>query len=251
MNTVKVRKLEIGSGATKICVPVMGEETEEILKGAQAAFEAGADMAEWRADDFKGALCTEQVCCVLKQLREVVGDMPILFTFRTKQEGGKREICKEDYIALNLAVIRDGIADLVDAELFMGEDVIEALRREAGKHKVRLVLSNHDFEKTPSGEEIVERLCRMQKFGADIAKIAVMPKGQADVKTLLDATWEMKTRHTDTPVITMSMGKTGAASRLLGGLYGSSVTFACAERASAPGQIEAEKMREILKILEG
>ena len=54
-----------------------------------------------------------------------------------------------------------------------------------------MVVSNHDFEKTPSKEEIVARLQKMQELGADLPKIAVMPQCKKDVLTLLAATEEM------------------------------------------------------------
>ena len=89
----------------------------------------------------------------------------------------------------------------------------------------------------------------MQEAGADLAKIAVMPKEEQDVIGLLNATWTMKKFHPDTPVITMSMGQRGMISRLCGELYGSAVTFAAYEKASAPGQMQVEEVREIIEKL--
>ena len=88
----------------------------------------------------------------------------------------------------------------------------------------------------------------MDSFGADILKLAVMPKSEEDLMALLTATVMMKSRS-DKPVITMSMGKTGVLSRLCGEMSGSSVTFAAGIKASAPGQITAERMRKTLCLL--
>lgn len=77
-------------------------------------------------------------------------------------------------------------------------------------------MSNHDFHKTPTAEEIVQRLRKMQELDADIPKIALMPQCKTDVLTLLSATLEMHERYADRPIITMSMAKNGVISRLAG-----------------------------------
>ena len=92
-------------------------------------------------------------------------------------------------------------------------------------------MSNHDFFKTPSKEEIISRLCAMQEKGADIPKIAVMPQSKKDVLTLLSATNEMVEEHANRPIITMSMAATGVISRLAGEVFGSCLTFGAAQKS--------------------
>ena len=111
-----------------------------------------------------------------------------------------------------------------------------------------MAASNHHFDRTPSIEEMVKRMETMDRFGADILKLAVMPKSDEDLMSLLTATVMMK-RRTEKQVITMSMGKTGVLSRLCGEASGSAVTFAAGIKASAPGQIPAERMRRTLQLL--
>lgn len=89
----------------------------------------------------------------------------------------------------------------------------------------------------------------MQKAGADLLKLAAMPRDPGDVLTLLAATWQMKECYARQPVITMSMGGTGVISRLAGEIFGSALTFGAAGRASAPGQVGAKELREVLKLL--
>ena len=140
------------------------------------------------------------------------------------------------------------MADLIDVELSAGEETVEALIKTAHTFGVKVVVSNHDFEKTPSKEEIVARLQKMQDFGADLPKIAVMPQCRKDVLTLLAATEEMAGTYADRPIITMSMAKDGVISRICGEVFGSALTFGTAGKASAPGQIEVERLREVLEI---
>jgi 3-dehydroquinate dehydratase-1 len=88
----------------------------------------------------------------------------------------------------------------------------------------------------------------MQLLGGHISKIAVMPKNVQDILTLLDATITMKNKDRDYPLITMAMGPLGLISRLSGELFGSACTFGAGRTASAPGQIPANDLRNVLNI---
>ena len=100
---------------------------------------------------------------------------------------------------------------------------------------VHVIASSHDFQKTPEQAVLTERLLAMQRCGADIAKLAVMPQSAADVLTLLAATEEVHRLHPELPLVTMSMGELGILSRISGELFGSCMSFAAAGESSAPG----------------
>lgn len=249
--TVEVRGVKIGEGIPKIIVPIVGAAKEEILAAAASFADVRLDLVEWRADYFTGVSDFAQVEAVLRELRTALGNIPVLFTFRTSREGGERAIEPGDYEELLLSAARTGLVDLVDVEAFAGEETVRRII--AGVHAagVKVIASNHDFEKTPDKEEIVRRLRRMQDLGADIPKIAVMPRSKEDVLTLLSATLEIAERYADRPVITMSMSGTGLISRLSGEIFGSACTFGAVGRASAPGQMNAADLGTILDLLHG
>lgn len=90
----------------------------------------------------------------------------------------------------------------------------------------------------------------MQLKGADICKIAVMPRNSEDVLTLLEATRKMYENYADRPLITMSMGTLGMISRISGQVFGSAATFGSAGTASAPGQISVSELRKLLNTLQ-
>jgi 3-dehydroquinate dehydratase-1 len=90
-----------------------------------------------------------------------------------------------------------------------------------------------------------------QDMGADIAKLAVMPKNYTDVLTLLGATLRARTGAVKVPIVTMSMGPEGGVTRLAGGLFGSDITFAIGKEASAPGQIPIGALRQAMAVLYG
>ena len=249
MNPVVVRNVAIGEGIPKICVPIVGKTREEIVEAAKNILPIGADVVEWRVDWYEDIFDFEKVEETAKQLREVLGEMPILFTFRTSKEGGEKAIETPVYVELNQKISATGYVDLVDMEAFTGDDAVKAVVEEAHKHGVKVVASNHDFDKTPSFDEITERLIGMKKIGADVAKLACMPNSAKDVLTLLSATEAVKSQYPDEPIITMSMGKLGAVSRISGEIFGSALTFGSAKKASAPGQIEVTMLQQILRTL--
>ena len=249
MNTVKVRDIEIGAGAPKIIVPIVGKTKDEIITEAKTFDSIPVDVVEWRADWFEGVFDFAQVKDVLTDLREVLGTTPILMTFRTSKEGGEKAIDDKAYAELNLNAAKSGLVDLIDVEIFTGDAVVREIIDGAHAAGVKVVASNHDFHKTPAKSDIIYRLRKMQDMGADIPKIAVMPQNKRDVLTLLAATEEMVTDYADRPVITMSMAGTGVISRLCGEVFGSSMTFGAAGKASAPGQMGVNDLNTVLGLL--
>jgi len=249
METVQIRNLKIGEGMPKICAPIAGISREEIISEAKLLCSHPVDIAEWRADWFEDISDIDNVREVLKELRLALAEIPLLFTFRTAQEGGEQAISLQNYVTLNKMVIETKMADLIDIELSTGEDRVTDLIRCAHAHDVKVIVSNHDFQKTPVKKELVERLCKMNKLGADIPKIAVMPKNRKDVLTLLSATEEASEKLEHSPVITMSMGELGVISRICGETFGSSVTFGAVKKASAPGQMDVNALAEVLEII--
>ena len=249
MNTIKVRDIEIGAGAPKIIVPIIGVTKEDILNEAKTFDSIPVDVVEWRVDWFEHVFEFDKVEDVLKELRTALGNIPLLLTFRTKKEGGEKAIDTKDYKELNLRAAKTGYVDFIDVEIFTGDDVVREIIDGAHAAGVRIIASNHDFFKTPAKSDIIYRLRKMQDMGADIPKIAVMPQSKRDVLTLLCATEEMVTDYADRPIITMSMAGTGVISRLCGEVFGSSMTFGAAKKASAPGQMGVNDLNTVLDLL--
>lgn len=245
---VYVRKIKLGEGRPKICIPVVGRTKEEIYSQVKNLLRCPADLAEWRADWFAELLDKEKMLGVLEMLREELGEIPLLFTIRTAKEGGEASLSPEQYKDLNLAAAKSGFADLVDIEVF-SQAQAEALIADIQREGVKVIGSVHDFSKTPELDAMVGYLRDMQRAGADICKLAVMPRCRDDVASLLMATWQMDRCYADRPLITMSMGGEGLVSRLAGEIFGSAVTFGCAGQASAPGQLEAGQLARWLEVL--
>lgn len=249
MKTIDVRNVVFGEGKPKICIPIMPKTMEEI-PGAVADLEGlKYDIIEWRMDHFQAIMDQEAALAAVTKVRELLGNAVLLATFRTSKEGGEMAISNADYVALNKAMVDSKQVDFVDVECFTGDKEVTEVVEHAHANGVYVIMSNHDFDKTPAHDDIIYRLRKMQDLGADIPKIALMPTCKEDVLTVLKATKDMAENYADRPIITMSMGGMGVISRLAGEVFGSCLTFGAAKKASAPGQINVNDLDTVLEIL--
>ena len=245
---VSVRGVRIGEGKPKIIVPIVEVSGEEICKKAAEFSHLEIDVIEWRADFYKDIFDLEKTQTLIKALREAAADKALLFTFRTKKEGGQRDIGPDYYTRLNTLAAKSGCADLVDVEIFSGDAIVSANIANIHAANALVIASSHDFDKTPPKAELVGRFQKMQDMGADILKIAVMPQDAGDVLTLLSATWEMS-QSASKPIVSMAMGAQGTVTRMVGEVFGSAATFGAIGKSSAPGQIPVETLAQVLDIL--
>ena len=247
--SIKVKELEIGQGMPKVCVSVTGRTEEELLKQVKEYKELDIDILEWRVDYFEEIENIEKVKDTLEKMHNILQNKPLIFTFRSKREGGERLLSTEYYFKLNKEIIETQLVDIVDIELFTGHKEVEYLVKKAHHNKVKTIISNHDFNKTPEEQEIVKRIEKMITLGGDLPKIAVMPNSEKDVLNLLGATSIIKNKYKDKPIVTMSMGSLGLISRLSGEIFGSAITFGCVGKPSAPGQIYYKELKDILYLI--
>lgn len=232
-----------------VCTPLVGATEAAVLGELATIVPKRPELLEWRVDFFAGIADTGRVVALAQAIRDNAGGIPLIFTRRSIREGGQPIALDEDQVlALCEAVCRSGAVDLLDYELSVGPRhfaAAVALARETG---VRLIASFHNFQETPGADVLLAKFSAMAQAGADIAKIAVMPRELRDVLTLLDAT--LTARNTlPIPVISMSMGGFGSLSRLFGWVFGSSVSFAVGEQTSAPGQVPIEDLNAAIDIV--
>ncbi|MCD5517919.1 type I 3-dehydroquinate dehydratase [Lactobacillus delbrueckii subsp. allosunkii] len=250
MTTVKVRNIVLGEGLPKIAVPNVGVTEEEILASAKEIAAAKPDIMEWRIDYYEaGIMDNEKLIATAKALRDVVGELPILVTFRTKNEGGVLELGEDEYLDLVATVVTNRLGDAVDIELFHYEERVKDLVKQAHNYNVVVIMSNHDFEKVPAKDVIEFRLKKMADLGADVPKLACMPHSADDVLTLLSATNDAR-KALSTPIITMAMADLGKVSRIAGQVFGSCLSFGAVGKTSAPGQLSIKDLRNAENYLE-
>lgn len=245
---IELKNKVIGAGQPLICVSVMDKEKDDITAEIKKLVNSGAEMVEWRVDAFSGVKSPNAVRQVLEEVSELVKETIFVFTFRSKEQGGECSLPTENIYDLHQVAAESKIVDFIDVEYFYTEDA-DAEISFLQKMGTRVITSHHDFHETPSSEVLFMLLEQMKHSNADIVKLAVMPDSTEDVLRLLYETNHFHKRYPKQLLITMSMGKLGTISRVAGETFGSCVTFGAGKNASAPGQIERKKLKEILDAL--
>ena len=247
MRTCKVGNIEIGRGIPKICIPIVEKSRDEIIKYAQKIKKHNPDIVEWRADFYEEVFNIEDMLEVAKDLKKQLKNIALLFTIRRKNEGGNLDIESDKYLSLVRAMSKSKNIDIVDVD-------ISSLRREDRhiiyeiKDSSKLLISYHNFKHTPSVEAMKKILLNMNYYKPDIYKLAVMPLNKSDNINVLKLAVDAE-QNLERPIVIISMGKMGVASRICGEIFSSSISFASLEKSSAPGQIEIDELREVLEII--
>jgi len=252
---ISVRGRPLGQGdAPLVCVPLVGatvsairEEARLMAALAQAGDPAAPDLLEWRVDAFDGAADADALSEAAIVLRQATGALPLLVTLRAAREGGRDHgLDDAERAARVVALVDAGVADLADFETDADPAALRALRAACRDAGIPLVLSAHHFDRAPPVDDMVRAFACAAELGADVAKLAVMPRSARDVDALLAATANAD-RSLGIPLVSMAMGEVGVASRVIGFRYGSRITWASAGAASAPGQLPLTELRRRLR----
>ncbi|KAL5566199.1 hypothetical protein UlMin_029363 [Ulmus minor] len=216
----------VGRNSTLVCAPVMAESVDHMLVQMQKAKELGADLVELRLDFLKSFSPRFDLEIMVKQ-----SPLPTLVTCRPIWEGGQYkgdESKRQDALCVAMEVG----ADFIDIELQVAHEFYDFIRGKKPE-KTKIIVSSHNYQMTPSVEEIGDLVARIQATGADIAKIAT---------TALDITESacvfQVLVHSHVPMMGLVMGEKGLISRILCAKFGGFLTFGSLEArlVSAPGQ---------------
>jgi 3-dehydroquinate dehydratase type I len=211
------------------------------MEKALRAVEEGkhlADLIELRVDYLRGV--------ELEKLLKA-GEKPLIVTNRPRAEGGRYRGDEKRRLAI-LRQAADLGAAFVDVEMRTERSSLRELIK--NKKDTRMILSSHDFQRTPSGGELRRLLDRMIRHGADVAKIATFARSWDDNLKVL--TLIPYARKRNQAIVTFCMGEKGKMSRIFSPLMGAAWTYASLSRrrSSAPGQLTIQEMREIWERLE-
>lgn len=232
-----------------VCTPLVGCSRDQILAELAVVLAKRPDILEWRVDFFERLAHVDEVIGLAETLKNEAGNVRLLFTRRCAREGGQKIVLSEDdVVALYQTICDSRQIDLIDFEMGNDPEHIALVREAAKANDIKLVLSFHNFSCTPGLETLDQRFLQAVQLGADIAKVAVMPRNMDDVLTLLTATL-CASHKLPIPLIGLSMGPYGAITRLFGWAFGSAMTYAVGSDSSAPGQIPIEDMKTVLEIL--
>lgn len=221
----------------KLVVSVMPKSLEE-AQGIDAMRYIDADIIEWRAD----FLPKEAILQVAPAIFEKFAGRELLFTLRTRAEGGEIDLDSAEYVQIIKDVAQLYQPEYIDFEYFSHKDVFEEML-----DFPNLVLSYHNFQETP--ENMMEILFELTSLTPKVVKVSVMAHTEQDVLDLMNFTRGFKTLNPEQEYVTISMGKVGKVSRITSDVTGSSWSFASLDEASAPGQISLSSMKKIREIL--
>lgn len=222
----------------KLIISVMPRSLEE-AQSLDATRYQDADIIEWRAD----YLPKEVILQVAPAVFEKFAGRELVFTLRTRSEGGQIDLSPEEYIHLIKEVAQLYQPDYIDFEYYSYKDVFEEML-----DFPNLILSYHNFQETP--ENMMEILSELTSLNPKLVKVAVMAHTEQDVLDLMNYTLGFKTLNPEQEYVTISMGKVGKVSRITADVTGSSWSFASLDEASAPGQISLANMKKIREILD-
>lgn len=221
----------------KLVVSIMPRNIEEVQAIDVTRYE-DADIIEWRAD----FLAKEAILQVAPAVFEKFAGRELLFTLRTRSEGGEIDLSSEEYVQIIKDVTQLYQPDYVDFEYYTHKDAFDQML-----DFPNLVLSYHNFQETP--DNMMEILSELTSLTPKVVKVSVMAHTEQDVLDLMNYTRGFKTLNPEQDYVTISMGKIGKVSRITSDVTGSSWSFASLDEASAPGQISLSNMKKIREIL--
>ncbi len=226
----------------RICIPITAATTTEALLKMEKG-SGLADLLELRIDGIR-KVNLEKLLTARK------GEL--IVTNRVKEEGGAFSGSEQERVALLIKAVVLG-SDYVDLEIRTGKNLIAKLKKtiETAQGHTRLILSYHNFEKTPGLTELRKKMEEGRRVGADILKI--VPYAEKVEDNLKVLTLIPYARQRGLEIITFCMGAQGAISRVMAPFLGSYLSYASLGRGeeSAPGQLTVQQMKQIFRIMKG
>ena len=216
----------------KTCVSIAEKTPKKLSQVLKKALKE-SDFAELRFDFLTPSQVPEALELTKKELKRTV------CTLRPKSEGGKFSGTERERISI-LKLIAEYNPYLLDIEY----NTIRK-NKELGKYikktKTDVLVSWHDFEKTPSVDALLKRLNDMKKF-SKFVKIVTSAKKVTDASYVLS----LYARAKGIRLITFAMGDHGRISRILCLYLGSPFTYVSLGKAVAPGQFSLKEIKKII-----
>ncbi|MFD7653490.1 type I 3-dehydroquinate dehydratase [Actinosynnema sp. NPDC059797] len=228
MNTLRAL---IDTGVPLVAVSFDDQDVERAAEEARAA---RVDVAEIRVDRFADTGTAH----VLRQVEAFKG-LPTLATARSRAEGGFWRGTEEERLDLFRAVTPH--VDAVDVEL-SSRAILDEVVATAREHDVLAVVSFHDFDRTPSLDDLRTTVRDARAAGADVVKISTMARSRDDLKRLATVLLE------GDDLIVIGMGEVGTASRIFFPALGSKITYTFLGAAPTSGQLDHAETSRLMRL---
>ena len=267
--SLQIRNTVFGREKPLMAVSLTGTSRDEIANQCAEAVRQQAEVIEWRADYYlaevtdlgeklMGSELYLDMLKIMDDIEILSEGRPMIFTIRTKGQGGMVDMTDKMIEGVQEFMAQSGIPDLIDVEVRgykkeyggIGGRLLKKRVDMIHAEGVKVILSYHDHDEMISPDEIVMLVGAMNKYGADIYKVAAMARNKREANGLLQAT-EYLRKRVHKPMVTMAMGEAGKITRVAGGRFGSCMTFGALGKPSAPGQIPAANLRKKLDEIYG
>ena len=218
----------------KTCISIAESSPNKIKIKLKAALKK-SDYTEIRLDFLK----MEQVPSALEIIKKDLNR--IVCTLRPKTEGGKFLGTEKERIAI-IKLIAEYNPFLLDIEyntLKKNKELVKYLKTT----KTKLLVSWHDFKKTPKDAELKNQINQMSKFSSNV-KIVSTAKSTEDATRML----ELYSKKGKNNLISFAMGDAGRISRILCLYLGSPYTYVSLGKAVAPGQFSVDEVNKIINL---
>ena len=218
----------------KTCISIAESSPNKIKIKLKAALKK-SDYIEIRLDFLK----IEQVPIALEIIKKDLNR--IVCTLRPKTEGGKFSGTEKERISI-IKLIAEYSPFLLDIEyntLKKNKELLKYLKTT----KTKLLVSWHDFKKTPKSIELKNQINQMSKFSSNV-KIVSTVKSTEDATRML----ELYNKKGKNNLISFAMGDAGRISRILCLYLGSPYTYVSLGKTVAPGQFSVDEVNKIINL---
>jgi 3-dehydroquinate dehydratase-1 len=165
---------------------------------------------------------------------------PVIATLRLASEGGRWTHPDEARLPIFTAVLPQVTA--VDIEY--RSPLLQQISALACRHQKPLIISYHDFEKTPHLRELQQVIRTAANYGT-VVKIATLTKTEEDVATLR----ALFDEQCSCSVCILGMGPLGPRTRYEFPRLGSCLTYGYIDQPIAPGQVAAAELMNQLNLV--
>ncbi len=216
----------------RLCLSIMERQNDDVIECLNFP---GADIVEWRIDattdpDIERVLSIEKV--------------PIICTNRGEKFGGFFRGTEKERVDLLVRASEAG-AEFIDIE-FMDETdkIIRQFRNDQ-----KIILSYHDFDRTPSMEVLSDIAEKMMGYGVFLVKIVTMARNPGDCLNVLSLILDVRKKGQE--IVAFCMGPLGKWTRIASLFLGAYLTYGAKspDKLAAPGQLTIPQIRHLLSML--
>ncbi len=215
------------------CIPIAAKKKNGLFNELKTAIAQQPDFIEWRRDYYEETISDEGA--LLKQIKNKLGQIELIYTFRHVSEGGQQTIEESKRLSRIRQAVETGIPAYIDIERAAGDEALSVLKQIAREQKVGMIVSYHNFSGCENTKNLKNKWQELENTPGDVLKIAVTPHNAHQAVNFFKEAQKFQ-NETRKPLIAIAMGEFGKVGRVLPELCGSSLTFVTTKKETAPGQ---------------